>query len=811
MAPVLPQKSKSPKVVNTSCALAIAATLCFFPLWPQSIQQPAYAELDADGLPIEPPDSLGTNRGYFRLIDTTGKFALPQKFSGVPMVYENTIVGAVFNSEHKFSNQLNFQIFNRKGEVLRSMGSFYRSYFGAAGSESEGLIAFVEKDLSGFIDQSGKVVIPAKYNSISDFKDGLCAAKKGPELLIIDKQGAVVWTSSGKTFKANQYGLLTVQVGNRTFLARQYSPDTPIEFGKWFDSDQVTWTLESQAVKVVSVKRDGTTKPIGESVNTTKEASTETNLTNTPVSISTSMPTPVQKDNHWQYVDEHGKVILELPKNVTSAYPFNEGVAVVKTSSNEDTSLLPAIAAIPQTVHEKTGFIDLTGKYIVPPTYSKGGTEFIEDRLWVSLPAGKEEKIGYINKKGEVVIPPSFDGAQAFSNGLAVVYFENPTAKLARLQTLTPEGYEYKVRKAIESCLAPYIKLAKLRVSLNYIDGKMTITLARWCGQPGMRSIVEKILNSASLPSPPPELAQRSMFTIEYSASPEVGLVTAGVARDPFFAQRKVLFELQKKLQTESNQESENKNAKITSLREQIWLAAPIYSDWEQQMAGLLGELVTRYILDADLKKAEAICLEAEKRKPGSATEYLQQVYEKQKRFAESEILLSKLVDKARLTGDINNICYALLNLGNAQYIHGNKQKAGATFKTAALYCDSAFAKNGRGEPLRGPISAAYTYACFQSISNNTGEADFWFDKTLKLVESISTDWENNYPWVDSCQSYLQSLLRRTGKRPDQKAVNKLAFAANQERVLQIKSMPKIQDITYAQRASLFPLNGPGY
>lgn len=807
----LRQKFKNPKVVNTSCAVAIAATLCFFPLWPQSIQQPAYAELDADGLPIEPPDSLGTNRGYFRLINTTGKFAVPQKFSGVPMVYESTIVGAVFDSEHKFSNQLNYQIFNRKGEVLRSMGSFYRSYFGAAGSASEGLIAFVEKDLSGFIDQSGKVVIPAKYNSISDFNDGLCAAKKGPELLIIDKQGAIVWTSSGKTFKANQYGLLTVQVGNRTFLARQYSPDTPIEFGKWFDSDQVTWTLESQAVKAVSVKRDGTTKPIGESVSTTKEASTETNSTNTPVSISTSMPTPVQKDNHWQYVDEHGKVILELPKNVTSAYPFNEGVAVVKTSSNEDTSLLPAIAAIPQTIHEKTGFIDLTGKYIVPPTYNNGGTEFIEDRLWVSLPAGKEEKIGYINKKGEVVIPPSFDGAQAFSNGLAVVYFENPTAKLARLQTLTPEGYEYKARKAIESCLAPYIKLAKLRVSLNYIDGKMTITLARWCGQPGMRSIVEKILNSASLPSPPPELAQRSMFVIEYSASPEVGLVTAGVARDPFFAQRKVLFELQKKLQTESNQESENKNAKITSLREQIWLAAPIYSDWEQQMAGLLGELVTRYILDGDFTKAEAICLEAEKRKPGSATEYLQQVYEKQKRFAESEILLSKLVDKARLTGDINNICYALLNLGNAQCIHGNKQKAGATFKTAALYCDSALAKNGRGEPLRGPISAAYTYACFQSISNNTGEADFWFDKTLKLVEPISTDWENNYPWVDSCQSYLQSLLRRTGKRPDQKALNKLAFAANQKRVQQIKSMPKIKDITYAQRASLFPLNGPGY
>lgn len=807
MAPFLRQKFKHLKVINTTCALAIAATLCFSPLWPQSNQQPAYAELDADGQPIEPPDSLGTNRGYFRLIDTTGKFAVPQKFSGVPMVYENAIVGAVFNKDHKFATQLNYQIFNRKGEVLRSMGSLYRSGLVDAGRGSEGLIAFIENELYGFIDNSGKVVIPAKYNSLSDFRDGLYVAKIGLELQVIDKKGAVVWTSNGKIFKADQFGLLTVQVGKHTFLAKQYSPDTPIEFCKWFDGDQITWPLEGQTVKAISIKRDGTTKAIDDSISAASAIAAESDL---PKSASATL-VPVQKNNRWQYVDAHSKVIMVLPKNITSAFPFNEGVAVVKTSTNKEKIILPTMFGIPQSVHEKTGFIDKSGKFIVPPIYSNAGTEFMEDRLWVSLPAGSENEIGYINRKGEVVIPPRFDGAQAFTNGLAVVYFENSAAKRARQQTLTPEAYEKKVRKVIEACLSPYIKLGKMRVTLTYIDRKMTVTLDKWCGQPSLRSTIERSLRSASLPSPPRELAQQSVFIIEYSASPAVGLVSAGVARDPFFAQRRVIHDLQKKLQTESNQESENKNAKITSLREQIWLAGPIYSDWDQQMAGLLSELATRYTVDGELKKAEAICLEAEKRKPGSATEYLQQVYEKQKRFAESEILLSKLLDKARLTGDINNICYAMLNIGNAQYIHGNKQKAGATFKSAALYCDSPLAKNGRGEPLRGPLSAAYTYACFLSVNNNAKEADFWFDKTLKLVEPISTDWENNYPWVDSCQSYLQSLLRRTGKRPDQKALNKLAFTANQKRVLQIKSLPKIQDITYAQRASLFPLNGPGY
>lgn len=67
--------------------------------------------------------------------------------------------------------------------------------------------------------------------------------------------------------------------------------------------------------------------------------------------------------------------------------------------------------------NSKTGFIDLTGKVVINPTFLSAG-EFSEGLA----SARTNGTYGYIDETGKFVIQPQFDYATPFSEGLAVVY-----------------------------------------------------------------------------------------------------------------------------------------------------------------------------------------------------------------------------------------------------------------------------------------------------------------------------------------------------------------------------------------------------
>jgi hypothetical protein len=67
-------------------------------------------------------------------------------------------------------------------------------------------------------------------------------------------------------------------------------------------------------------------------------------------------------------------------------------------------------------VNFRYGFIDKTGKVVVPPVFEQSG-EFSEGLAWVK----KDEGFGYIDTTGRFVIEPVFYAAESFSDGLAVV------------------------------------------------------------------------------------------------------------------------------------------------------------------------------------------------------------------------------------------------------------------------------------------------------------------------------------------------------------------------------------------------------
>ena len=66
--------------------------------------------------------------------------------------------------------------------------------------------------------------------------------------------------------------------------------------------------------------------------------------------------------------------------------------------------------------NKKFGFIDKTGKVVIPPIYDLAW-HFSEGLAGVE----KNGKRGFVDKTGKVVIPLIYDSAYSFSEGLAVV------------------------------------------------------------------------------------------------------------------------------------------------------------------------------------------------------------------------------------------------------------------------------------------------------------------------------------------------------------------------------------------------------
>jgi hypothetical protein len=68
--------------------------------------------------------------------------------------------------------------------------------------------------------------------------------------------------------------------------------------------------------------------------------------------------------------------------------------------------------------NDSAGYIDVTGKFIIPPNFSY--VSAFSEGLALVQPKGSR-KYGYINRKGEMVIEPEYELSLPFSEGVATV------------------------------------------------------------------------------------------------------------------------------------------------------------------------------------------------------------------------------------------------------------------------------------------------------------------------------------------------------------------------------------------------------
>lgn len=230
----------------------------------------------------------------------------------------------------------------------------------------EGLAAVYKDGYLGFVDKTGKEVIPLKYNSeriAISYKSGLY-----PDISFKDGMALVNEYDNETGFK---YG----------FVDRKGNVVIPFDYSAGLEFSE----------GLAAVKKDGKWGYIDK---TGKEIIPY--IFDNAKSFSEGLA-PVEIDRLWGYIDKTGELVLPQ-KYFDNARGFSEGLAAVNR------------------YYFTVGFIDKTGKEIVEPKYKYYIWGFKD-----GLACVRNDKYGLIDNTGKEIAPLEYDYIREFSEGLVAV------------------------------------------------------------------------------------------------------------------------------------------------------------------------------------------------------------------------------------------------------------------------------------------------------------------------------------------------------------------------------------------------------
>lgn len=241
---------------------------------------------------------------------------------------------------------------------------------------------------AGYIDKTGKVVIPAEYGTTDEFSEGLAAVEKDGKFGFIDKTGKTVipfqysWaeysSSMFRPLESFHEGLATVlQDGKFGYIDKTGAEVIPRQYQ----------TAMSFSEGLAAVEKDGKWGYIDKTGKEVIPFQYDGGL-----SFSEGLAA-VKKDGKWSFIDKAGKEVLSVPYD--DVYPFSEGLAAVQEDG-------------------KWGYIDKTGKLVIPCKYEGRATPFSGGFAVVYNMYNDEQSAnpqmrpmaGIIDKTGKEEVPP---------------------------------------------------------------------------------------------------------------------------------------------------------------------------------------------------------------------------------------------------------------------------------------------------------------------------------------------------------------------------------------------------------------------
>lgn len=269
----------------------------------------------------------------------------------------------------------------------------------------------------GFMDKTGKTMIPPQFNGHGEFSEGLAQILVGNKWGYVNTKGTVAITPQFEWADCFRYGRAMVMIGNQYgFINKdgKYVCNPDFEWAGQFSGDLAP--VKTAAGEVAFVNRSGKVVISG----------VFDQLQNNGFNGGLAA---VAKEGKWGFIDTAGKWVIDPQFEQTGI--FADGFA-------------------PVLVGGRWGYIDRNGKFVVNPQYdsaqefhegfariqSNGKVGFVNTKCkmvvdakynWASVfseglaPVATDGGWGFIDTKGEMVIKPDFDSADSFKNGLAHV------------------------------------------------------------------------------------------------------------------------------------------------------------------------------------------------------------------------------------------------------------------------------------------------------------------------------------------------------------------------------------------------------
>ncbi len=296
-----------------------------------------------------------------------------------------------------------------KGEVLRTLSE--TGQFTSIAEFKEGLARVSQgpekSEKQGFVNASGNLVIPPKWDAAGDFSEGLAEVRLGDAETgkwgFIDKEGNVVikpqWGyvlnfSEGLAgFSDLDFGLFSegkwgfIDNNGRVVIKMQFGAVRSFEDGLASFSKgsfaEGKWGIIDKTGKVLIDPTWGVINPFSEGL----------------AKVSTGVM--FAENARWGFIDKSGKTVIEPVWN--GALDFSEGLAGVK-ESNKNSPI------------GKWGFIDKSGTIVISPkwwevqSFKEGIAAVMEEVRW-----------GFIDTTGSIIISPKWKDVSDFNNGLSVV------------------------------------------------------------------------------------------------------------------------------------------------------------------------------------------------------------------------------------------------------------------------------------------------------------------------------------------------------------------------------------------------------
>jgi len=243
---------------------------------------------------------------------------------------------------------------------------------------SSGMIPVRIKKKWGFMNQQGKLVVEAKYDNVSGFREGHAVAVSRKQWFILNKDGKETAVDANVSELRSFEGGLAPFVGNDKllgFMDEQGNTVIPAQFQSvGYFSGPLAWAKDETG-KLGYIDRKGVWV-ITPQFDAGHDFDPNTGLAR------------VKTSDGLAFVDRSGK-LLEIPEH-ESLGDFSEGLAEAKKGG-------------------QFGFVDKTGKWVIEPQF-----ESVRDFRNGFASARSDGKWGFIDKNGKWVIQPQFDGVRDF-------------------------------------------------------------------------------------------------------------------------------------------------------------------------------------------------------------------------------------------------------------------------------------------------------------------------------------------------------------------------------------------------------------